>query len=97
MAQLPNARGRLIASRGRAVLAARCPLCGGEHRYDKGPIGDPALDDLQDLGFSEEWMPCQLDLPGNFWRITFGRERRRKPSPRGDGPPSTPSNAGTAS
>lgn len=85
MVQLPNARGRLIASGGRAVLAARCPMCGGEHRYDKGPIGDPTLDDLQDLGFSEEWMPCQLDLPGNFWRITFGRERRRKPFARRDG------------
>lgn len=82
MAQLPNARGRLIASRGRAVLAAHCPLCGREHRYDKGPIDDPAVAELQDQGFSEEWLPCQLDLPGNFWRITFGRERRRRPAPR---------------
>ena len=86
MAQLPNARGRLFASGGHAVLAARCPLCGREHRYDKGLIDTPEVNDLQERGFSEEWMPCQLDLPGNFWRISFGRgDRRRRPGPRRDG------------
>ena len=63
------------------VLAARCPLCGREHRYDKGAPNDPEVAELHSLGFSEEWMPCQWDLPGNFWRITFGNVRRRRPGP----------------
>lgn len=90
MAQLPNARGRLFASGSRAMLAVRCPLCNAEHRYDKGALDDPAVAELQELGFSEEWMPCQFDLPGNFWRISFGRERRRRPAPRRDDGPGRP-------
>ena len=81
MANLPVVRGRLATSGGRAILAARCPLCGREHRYDKGGPNDPEVAELQALGFSEEWLPCQYDLPGNFWRITFGNVRRRRPAP----------------
>ena len=89
VANLPVVRGRLSTSGGRAVLAARCPLCDREHRYDKGAPADPEVAELHVQGFSEEWLPCQYDLPGNFWRITFGNVRRRRPGPpRGtpDGP-----------
>jgi len=92
VANLPVVRGRLSTSAGRAVLAARCPLCGREHRYDKGAPNDPEVAELQALGFSEEWLPCQFDLPGNFWRITFGNVRRRRQGPprgprEGEAPP----------
>lgn len=81
VANLPVVRGRLSNAGGRAILAARCPLCGHEHRYDKGSPNDPDVAELHALGFSEEWLPCQWDLPGNYWRITFGNVRRRKPNP----------------
>lgn len=90
MANLPIARGRLITAGGRATLAARCPFCGHEHRYDKGDAADPEVALLQEQGFSEEWLPCQFDLPGNFWRITFGTSRRRRGGGGGDGRPRSP-------
>ncbi|MBA3414890.1 MAG: hypothetical protein H0U10_06680 [Chloroflexia bacterium] len=97
MANLPVVRGRLATSGGRTVLAARCPMCGREHRYDKGHPNDPEVAELQSLGFSEEWLPCQFDLPGNFWRITFGNVRRRRPGPPRGAPegPLRPSEGGS--
>jgi len=76
---LPRAKGRLLNVRGRAVLAAHCPLCGAEHRYDKGPVGGEEAEEVLARGFSDEWRPCQFDLPGNFWRIIVGRQPRRRP------------------
>jgi hypothetical protein len=63
------------------MLVARCPLCGREHRYDKGPTGGEEAAELTARGFSDEWLPCQYDLPGNFWRIVLGNRpgRGRKP------------------
>lgn len=78
MANLPSVRGRLFTASGRIVLAARCPLCGQEHRYDKGSVVEPDTGELLAAGFSDEWMPCQFDLPGNFWRITVVSQRRRR-------------------
>jgi hypothetical protein len=88
---LPRARGRLLTNRGRTVLAAHCPLCGAEHRYDKGAAGGPETEELLARGFTDEWRPCQFDLPGNFWRIFVGRTPRRRPSRRpAPGQPPTP-------
>lgn len=74
-----TARGRLIDIKGRAVLTARCPLCNREHRYDKGPSGGPEAIEVAERGFSDEWLPCQLDLPGNFWRVIVAGGRRKRP------------------
>jgi hypothetical protein len=51
-------------------------LCGEEHRYDKGVAGGEEIESLRKLGYTDEWLPCQMDLPGNFWRIviTGGRQ-----------------------
>ncbi len=84
MAQLPIARGKLITINGEVVLVVTCPLCGATHRYAKGEPGGESVRDLRAAGFSEEWLPCQRDLPGNFIRITFGENRRHRPSPRRD-------------
>lgn len=79
---LPKVRGRLLTMPDGVVLVARCPFCGCEHRYNKSADGDEPLDDIIARGFTDEWLPCQYDLPGNFWRIFVGRSRRRrKPSP----------------
>jgi hypothetical protein len=77
-----QAHGRVLTVGGRAVLVAKCPLCGREHRYDKGPTGGEEAVELTARGFSDEWLPCQYDLPGNFWRILLGSRsgRGRKPS-----------------
>ncbi len=83
---LPRGKGRLLNVRGRAVLAAHCAFCGKEHRYDKGLVGAPEADELLASGFSDEWRPCQLDLPGNFWRILIGRPARRRPRKSGRPP-----------
>ena len=77
--QLPIARGKLLTSGSSVTLVVRCSLCGEEHRYDKSPLPKPELDELRRAGFSEEWLPCQHDLPGNFARITFGAGPRRSP------------------
>ncbi len=79
---LPKVRGRLLTMPDGVVLVARCPFCGCEHRYNKSSDGEEALDDIIARGFTDEWLPCQYDLPGNFWRIFVGRSRRRrKPGP----------------
>jgi hypothetical protein len=67
----PRGRGRLVTEQGRVAIVARCPLCGGEHRYDKGPVGAEEIEEIRSLGFSDEWLPCQMDLPGNFWRVVI--------------------------
>jgi hypothetical protein len=97
VANLPVVRGRLSTFGGRTIVAARCPMCGREHRYDKGSPGDPEVEELHLLGFSEEWMPCQYDLPGNFWRITFGNVRRRRPGPARGGPEASATPGGAPS
>jgi hypothetical protein len=81
---LPRGRGRIITVEGQATIVASCPLCGGEHRYQKGdPQGDEIVE-IKRRGFTEEWLPCQFDLPGNFWRIavTGGKGRDKAPSKR---------------
>ena len=91
MATLPIVRGRLWVRDGHAWIAARCPLCGREHRYDKGAAGGEEAAELQAAGFSDEWLPCQYDLPGNFWRVTFGRApQRRRGGQRGPRPEAPP-------
>ena len=74
---LPRVRGRLLDVAGRAILAATCPLCGAEHRWDKGPAREPAAQEVRAQGFSDEWLPCRADLPGNFCRVLVGRAGRR--------------------
>ena len=79
---LPKVRGRLLTMPEGVVLVARCPFCGCEHRYNKSADSEEPLDDIVARGFTDEWLPCQHDLPGNFWRIFVGRSRRRrKPVP----------------
>src|SRR5215213_10206295 len=81
---LSRGRGQIRTDRGRAVVVARCPLCGEEHRYDKGVAGGEEIESLRKLGYTDEWLPCQLDLPGNFWRIVIigGRQGASQYSPR---------------
>jgi hypothetical protein len=81
---LSRGRGQLRTDKGRAVVVARCPLCGEEHRYDKGVAGGEEAESLRKLGYTDEWLPCQMDLPGNFWRIviTGGRPAARADSSR---------------
>jgi hypothetical protein len=81
---LSRGRGQIRMDSGRAVVVARCPLCGEEHRYDKGMAGGEAIESIRKLGYTDEWLPCQMDLPGNFWRIiiTGGRQGGRPESPR---------------
>jgi hypothetical protein len=76
-----QAHGRVITVGGRTVLVARCPLCGREHRYDKGPSGGEEATELAARGFSDEWLPCQYDLPGNYWRILIGHRPGRGHKP----------------
>jgi hypothetical protein len=79
---LPKVRGRLLTMPEGVILVARCPFCGCEHRYNKSEHSEEPLDDILARGFTDEWLPCQHDLPGNFWRIFVGRSRRRrKPGP----------------
>ena len=75
---LPKVRGRFLTGPEGVILVARCPLCGGEHRYKKPSAGEESVDEIVARGFSDEWLPCQYDLPGNFWRIFVGRSRRRR-------------------
>ncbi len=83
---LSRGRGRISFNAGRAYVSARCPLCGQEHRYDKGEANGPEIEEIRKRGSIDEWMPCQGDLPGNFWRIVIsgkkdgastGSQRRR--------------------
>lgn len=80
---LPKVRGRLLTMPEGTVLVARCPFCGNEHRYNKSLNPEEALEEILARGFTDEWLPCQYDLPGNFWRIFVGRSRRRRKAPNG--------------
>jgi hypothetical protein len=80
---MPRGRGRLITTGGSAVLVARCPLCRQEHRYGKGPLDGEEVAELRDRGFSDEWLPCQGDLPGNFWRVILVESRPKGKQPSG--------------
>lgn len=87
---LSRGRGRIVTEKGIAYVVARCPLCHQEHRYGKGPPEGEEIAELRRQGYTEEWLPCQLDLPGNFWRVTIAppRSRGKGPSPRAaKGPP----------
>ena len=81
---LSRGRGQLRTERGRAVIVARCPLCGEENRYDKGEAGGDEIESLRQVGYTDEWLPCQMDLAGNFWRIviTGARQGGKSESPR---------------
>lgn len=72
---LSRGRGRITIEAGRAIVSARCPLCGKEHRYDKGDADGAEIVEIRSRGYTEEWMPCQGDLPGNFWRIVIAGKR----------------------
>ncbi|MDQ2652748.1 MAG: hypothetical protein M3Z20_06855 [Chloroflexota bacterium] len=78
MTNFPRARGRILQVRGHAIIAARCPLCATEHRYDKGLVDGSEIEQIRQQGFTDEWLPCQWDLPGNFWRIVLSNQGRRK-------------------
>jgi hypothetical protein len=84
---LARGRGRISIEAGHAYVSARCPLCGKEHRYDKGDADGPEIVEIRKRGSTDEWLPCQGDLPGNFWRIVVagrpdggraGSQRRRR-------------------
>ena len=76
---LPRVRGRLLSTRHRRrLIAVTCPFCGLEHRYDKGVLRDPEVQALLQRGFTDEWAPCQLDLPGNFYRVLLPRRGDRR-------------------
>ena len=78
---LSRGRGRMTIIDGRAFITARCLLCGKEHRYDKGDATGEAVAEIRNSGFSDEWLPCQADLPGNFWRVFIASGRQgMKPS-----------------
>ena len=81
---LSRGRGYIRNDRGRALVVARCPLCGEEHRYDKGAAGGEEIESLRKVGYTDEWLPCQMDLPGNFWRIviTGSRQGTKPEAPR---------------
>jgi hypothetical protein len=72
---LPTGKGRILTVRGDAIIAAYCPYCGREHRYGKGAASGDEIAAVRRRGFSDEWLPCQVDLPGNFWRIVIGGSR----------------------
>jgi hypothetical protein len=67
----PRGRGRILTESGHAIVVARCPLCRREHRYDKGVSGGEEIEEIRRLGFTDEWLPCQMDLPGIFWRVVI--------------------------
>lgn len=82
---LPRSKGSIVTEEGQAVLVARCPLCGADHRYPKGNVNGPEVEELRRRGFSDEWLPCQVDMPGNFWRVAIrggsgGKKRNEKRS-----------------
>lgn len=80
---LARGRGRIILDGGHAIVSARCPLCGNEHRYDKGDANGEDIEEIRKRGSTDEWLPCQGDLPGNFWRIVIaGHRQGGKPEPR---------------
>jgi hypothetical protein len=68
---------------GEAVIVARCPLCGNEHRYNKGDASGAEMEEIHRLGFTDEWLPCQHDLPGNYWRVVVGGNKAGRSGKRG--------------
>jgi hypothetical protein len=72
----PRGRGRIVNVAGQASVVARCPLCGEEHRYAKGAAGGDEIAEIRKQGFTDEWLPCQVDLPGNFWRVVISGGRQ---------------------
>lgn len=81
---LARGRGRITVVRGEATIVARCPLCGAEHRYRKGLANGEDIEEIRQRGFTDEWLPCQADLPGNFWRVVIsgGRPGGKSGGPR---------------
>lgn len=77
MTNYPRGRGRILQVRGHAIIAAQCPLCALEHRYDKGLVDGGEIEQIRRQGFTDEWMPCQWDLPGNFWRVMLSNHGRK--------------------
>jgi hypothetical protein len=73
----PRGRGRILQIHGHAFIVAQCPLCRAEHRYDKGLVGGGEIEQLRQQGYTDEWLPCQWDLPGNFWRVVLVQHGRR--------------------
>lgn len=77
MTNFPRGRGRILHLHGHAVIAARCPLCAREHQYDKGEADGAEIEQIRRQGFTDEWLPCQWDLPGNYWRVVLSHHGRR--------------------
>lgn len=77
MTNFPRGHGQILQIRGRAVIAAKCPLCALEHRYDKGATDGGEIAEIRHQGYTDEWLPCQWDLPGNFWRVMLSGHGRR--------------------
>jgi hypothetical protein len=72
----PRGRGRILCIDGQAFVVATCPLCRREHRYGKGDVKGEEIADVRRRGFTDEWLPCQKDLPGNYWRVVIGSGNR---------------------
>ena len=77
MTNYPRGRGRILQLHGHAIITAQCPLCAMEHRYDKGLVDGGEIEQIRQQGFTDEWLPCQWDLPGNFWRVVLSNYGRR--------------------
>ena len=77
MTNYPRGRGRILQVHGHAIVAAKCPFCTLEHRYDKGLVDGGEIEHIRRQGFTDEWMPCQRDLPGNFWRVMLSSHGRK--------------------
>jgi hypothetical protein len=78
----PRGRGRIQIVDGKAVIVAHCPLCHQEHRYPKGDVAGEDIAEVRRRGFSDEWLPCQVDLPGNYWRVVIVSNSKRGPAGR---------------
>ena len=74
----PRGRGRILTIDGEAIVAAMCPLCRHEHRYRKGSASGDEIAEVRSRGFTDEWLPCQLDLPGNYWRVVIANTKARR-------------------
>ena len=89
---LPRVRGTLLITRTqRAVVTVHCPECGAVHRYDEGPLADPAVQAKLGQGFVDEWIPCRADLPGNFYRVLLSPPKAPAAAARVGGSPPPPS------
>lgn len=76
----PRGRGKISTAGGKAVIVAWCPFCGMEHRYEKGAADGEEIEAIRKRGYTDEWLPCQADLPGNFWRVVVSGGKGSKPS-----------------